>query len=90
MLPLPTRLSQVFLDTFSLQACPQPVRFASLLHNLSPFFDQPDSLNDQCRPDIHGRVGASRMDKKLKKSDYQRLNRRDRNDSGHCFAQAGI
>jgi hypothetical protein len=32
MLPLPTRFSQVFLDTFSLQSCPQPVRFASLLH----------------------------------------------------------
>ena len=32
MLPLPTRFSQVFLDTFSLQGCPQPARFASLLH----------------------------------------------------------
>jgi hypothetical protein len=32
MLPLPTRFSQVFLDTFSLQGCLQPVRFASLLH----------------------------------------------------------
>jgi len=32
MLPLPTRFSQVFLDTFSLQGCLQPIRFASLLH----------------------------------------------------------
>ena len=32
MLPLPAGFSQVFLDTFSLQGCLQPVRFASLLH----------------------------------------------------------
>ena len=32
MLPLPTRFSQVFLDTFSLQGSPQPARFAALLH----------------------------------------------------------
>jgi len=32
MLPLPARFSQVFLDTFSLQGCPQPACFASLLH----------------------------------------------------------
>jgi hypothetical protein len=32
MLPLPTRFSQVFLDAFSLQGCPHPVCFTSLLH----------------------------------------------------------
>ena len=41
MLPLPTRFSEVFLDTFSLQGCSQPVRFASLPHirPLSLMFD---------------------------------------------------
>jgi hypothetical protein len=32
MLPLPTRFSQVFLDTFSLQGGPQTARFTPLLH----------------------------------------------------------
>jgi hypothetical protein len=48
MLPLPTRFSQVFLDTFSLQGCPQPVRLASLLH-IRPLFlanQIPETIND--------------------------------------------
>ena len=41
MLPLPIRFSEIFLDTFSLQGCSEPVCFASLPHirPLSLMFD---------------------------------------------------
>jgi hypothetical protein len=47
MLPLPARFSQVFLDTFSLQGCPHPVCFASLLHfrPLSMTNQIPETIN---------------------------------------------
>jgi hypothetical protein len=63
MLPLPTRFSQVFLDTLSLQSCPQPARFASLLHihPLSLTIRIPETINAALYP---GRVSASLRDKK--------------------------
>lgn len=52
MLPLPTRFSQVFLDTFSLQGSPQPARFAALLHirPLSLTNQIPETINAALYP----------------------------------------
>jgi hypothetical protein len=45
--PFTARFSQVFLDAFSLQGCPETVRFASLLHILAL------SLSNPCFCTIH-------------------------------------